>query len=152
MISIRKTNYAIQSIVIYPVDSVIHLLKNWGRNTGNYCGSPLTRTINTISLITDPTFKSFIFSKLELRYRVAEVFGVPIFVISQWSAKIGSRKKKYCKHFSAIEFYVTENIIYNHRQKCWEGCLFLPPPAPGPMLIKTLMFVRVIVLWYPNIE
>ena len=30
--------------------------------------------------------------------------------------------------------------------------LFLPPPAPGPMLIKTLMFVRVIVLLYPNIE
>ena len=28
--------------------------------------------------------------------------------------------------------------------------LFLPPPAPGPMLIKTLMFVRVIVLLYPN--
>ena len=27
-----------------------------------------------------------------------------------------------------------------------------PPPAPGPMLIKTLMFVRVIVLLYPNIE
>ena len=30
--------------------------------------------------------------------------------------------------------------------------LFLPPPAPGPMLIKTLMFVRVILLLYPNIE
>ena len=30
--------------------------------------------------------------------------------------------------------------------------LFLPPPAPGPMLIKALMFVRVIVLLYPNIE
>ena len=30
--------------------------------------------------------------------------------------------------------------------------LFLPPPAPGPMLIKTLMFVRVIVLLYLNIE
>ena len=30
--------------------------------------------------------------------------------------------------------------------------LFLPPPAPGPMLIKTLIFVRVIVLLYPNIE
>ena len=30
--------------------------------------------------------------------------------------------------------------------------LFLPPPAPGPMLIKTLMFVHVIVLLYPNIE
>jgi len=30
--------------------------------------------------------------------------------------------------------------------------LFLPPAAPGPMLIKTLMFVRVIVLLYPNIE
>ena len=30
--------------------------------------------------------------------------------------------------------------------------LFLPPPAPGPMLIKTLMFVCVIVLLYPNIE
>ena len=31
--------------------------------------------------------------------------------------------------------------------------LFLPPSAPGPMLIKTLMFVRVIiiVLLYPNI-
>ena len=29
---------------------------------------------------------------------------------------------------------------------------FRPPPAPGPMLIKTLMFVRVIVLLYPNIE
>ena len=27
-----------------------------------------------------------------------------------------------------------------------------PPPAPGPMLIETLMFVRVIVLLYPNIE
>ena len=27
-----------------------------------------------------------------------------------------------------------------------------PPPTPGPMLIKTLMFVRVIVLLYPNIE
>ena len=30
--------------------------------------------------------------------------------------------------------------------------LFLPPPTPGPMLIKTLMFVRAIVLLYPNIE
>ena len=30
--------------------------------------------------------------------------------------------------------------------------LFLPPPASGPMLIKTLMFVHVIVLLYPNIE
>ena len=29
---------------------------------------------------------------------------------------------------------------------------FLPPPAPGPMLINTLMFVHVIVLLYPNIE
>ena len=38
-------------------------------------------------------------------------FGVPIFVISQGSAKIGSRKKKYYKHFSAIKFYVTVNII-----------------------------------------
>ena len=28
--------------------------------------------------------------------------------------------------------------------------LFLPPPAPGPILIKTLMFVRVIVVLYPN--
>ena len=28
---------------------------------------------------------------------------------------------------------------------------FLPPP-PGPMLSKTLMIVRVIVLLYPNIE
>ena len=30
--------------------------------------------------------------------------------------------------------------------------LFLPSPAPGPMLIKTLIFVRVIFLLYPNIE
>ena len=30
--------------------------------------------------------------------------------------------------------------------------LFLPPPAPGPMLIKTLMFVRVIALLYPKVE
>ena len=30
--------------------------------------------------------------------------------------------------------------------------LFLPPPTPGPMLIKTLMFVRAIVLFYLNIE
>ena len=30
--------------------------------------------------------------------------------------------------------------------------LFLPAPAPGPMLIKTLMFIRVIVLLYSNIE
>ena len=29
-ISVRETNCPIQSIVIYPVDSVIHLLKNWG--------------------------------------------------------------------------------------------------------------------------
>ena len=29
---------------------------------------------------------------------------------------------------------------------------FLPPIARGPMLSKTLMFVRVIVLLYPNIE
>ena len=29
---------------------------------------------------------------------------------------------------------------------------FPSSPAPGPMLIKTLMFVRVIVLLYPNIE
>ena len=29
---------------------------------------------------------------------------------------------------------------------------FLPPPAPGPMLSKTLIFVHVIVLLYPNIE
>ena len=28
-ISIRETNCAIQGIVIYPVDSAIHLLKNW---------------------------------------------------------------------------------------------------------------------------
>ena len=27
-----------------------------------------------------------------------------------------------------------------------------PPPAPGPMLVKTLMFVRATVLLYPNIE
>ena len=27
-----------------------------------------------------------------------------------------------------------------------------PPPAPGPVLSKTLMFVREIVLLYPNIE
>ena len=31
-------------------------------------------------------------------------------------------------------------------------CSFPSSPAPGPMLIKTLMFVRVIVLLYPNIE
>ena len=30
-ISIRETNCAIQWIVIYPVDSVIHLLYNWGQ-------------------------------------------------------------------------------------------------------------------------
>ena len=30
--------------------------------------------------------------------------------------------------------------------------LFLLPPAPGPMLIKTLIFVHLIVLLYPNIE
>ena len=30
--------------------------------------------------------------------------------------------------------------------------LFLPPPVPGPMLIKALMFVRVILLLYSNIE
>ena len=30
--------------------------------------------------------------------------------------------------------------------------LFLPSPASGPMLIKTFMFERVIVLPYPNIE
>ena len=30
-------------------------------------------------------------------------------------------------------------------------CSFPSSPAPGPMLIKTLMFVRVIVLLYPNI-
>ena len=45
---------------------------------------------------------------------------------------------------------------YNYRQKCWEGCFFtfffLSPPAPGPMLSKTLMFVRVIVLLHPNIR
>ena len=29
---------------------------------------------------------------------------------------------------------------------------FLPPPAPGPMLSKTLMLMRVIVLLYCNIE
>ena len=29
---------------------------------------------------------------------------------------------------------------------------FLPSPAPGPVLSKTLMFVRVIVLSYPNIK
>ena len=29
---------------------------------------------------------------------------------------------------------------------------FLPPPAPGPMLSKMLMFVRLIILLYPNIE
>ena len=28
----------------------------------------------------------------------------------------------------------------------------LPPPAPGPMLVKMLMFVRATVLLYPNIE
>ena len=28
----RETNCAIQWIVIYPVDSVIHLLYNWGQN------------------------------------------------------------------------------------------------------------------------
>ena len=27
-----------------------------------------------------------------------------------------------------------------------------PPQAPGPVLIKTLMLVRIIVLLYPNIE
>ena len=27
-----------------------------------------------------------------------------------------------------------------------------PPPAPDPMLVKTLMFVRATVLLYPNIE
>ena len=36
-ISVRETNCAIQWIVIYPVDSVIHLLNNWGQ----VCCSPL---------------------------------------------------------------------------------------------------------------
>ena len=44
---------------------------------------------------------------------------------------------------------------YNHHQKCWKGLyLFfsLLSPVPDPMLSKTLMFVPVIVLLYPNIE
>ena len=31
MINIRKTNCAIQWIEIYPIDSVIHLVNNWGQ-------------------------------------------------------------------------------------------------------------------------
>ena len=31
-ISIDKTNHAIHWIVIYPLDSVIHLSNNWGQN------------------------------------------------------------------------------------------------------------------------
>ena len=38
---------------------------------------------DTIPLIIYPTFQSFLFSKLELRYRVAGFFGVPIFAIFQ---------------------------------------------------------------------
>ena len=44
---------------------------------------------------------------------------------------------------------------YNHHQKCWKGFyLFFAPlsPVPDPMLSKTIMFVPVIVLLYPNIE
>ena len=65
-------------------------------------------------------------------------------------AKKGGRKMDNC--------FFGGRKGYNHSQKCWEGCpfylffSFLPSPAPGPMLIKTLMFVRVIVLLYPNIE
>ena len=66
---------------------------------------------DTISLIIYPTFQSFLFGKRELRYRVAEFFGVPIFAIFQWSLKNRLLQKKYCKHFSAIKFYVTVNII-----------------------------------------
>ena len=44
-ISVGKTNYAIHWIVIYPVDSVIHPLSNWGLNF------KLERGINTICLL-----------------------------------------------------------------------------------------------------
>ena len=47
------------------------------------------------------------------------------------------------------------SYTYNHRQKCWEGCYFLPlfpsSPDPGPMWLmlgKTWMFVRGIVVLY----
>ena len=35
-ISIRETNCAIQRIEIYPVDSLIHLLNNWGQDLASY--------------------------------------------------------------------------------------------------------------------
>ena len=119
-----------------------------------------------VSSIVNPANKLY-----SLAYKVQQTFFVP--AIKTWISEQHDKSfwlTKYYSYWNVFYLVKMHNLSrngsgqgikfersYNHHQNCWEGCpfnifFFFLPPAPGPMLIKTLMFVRIIVLLYPNIE
>ena len=97
------------------------------------------------------------------------------FIWHQCQNKVGFKRYNYQKlkdelseFATSFPFMRTQEVVYwarechpnisvhaydsTYKKLPFLPLLFLSPPAPGPMLIKTLMFVRVIVLLYANTE